>query len=228
MNPTPPLSGSHLRTYETIFQHPISHNLDWRAVRNLMAHIGQVTEEANGNLKVTRNGQVLVIHPPRTKDVAEAEEVMALRHFLERSESHPPAADGRESHWLLVIDHHEARIFRSEMDEVSPQQIMPPQPDDFFRHAQDSKEFSRGREKPDPNSFFGPVAKALQSAGKILVFGNGKGMGSEMEQFVAWSQTHHPELARRIVGSVAVDEKHLTQDQLLARARAFFAGLGKN
>ena len=228
MNPNPPLSGSHLRTYETIFQHPISHNLDWRAVRNLMAHIGQVTEEANGNLKVTRNGQVLVLHPPRTKDVAEAEEVMALRHFLERSESRPPAAAGRESHWLLVIDHHEARIFRSEMADVSPQQIMPPQPDDFFRHAQDSKEFSRGREKPDPNSFFGPVAKALQSAGKILVFGNGKGMGSEMEQFVAWSQTHHPELARRIVGSVAVDEQHLTQDQLLARARAFFAGLGKN
>jgi hypothetical protein len=193
-----------------------------------MAHIGQVTEEANGNLKVTRNGQVLVLHPPRTKDVAEAEEVMALRHFLERSESSPPAENGKESHWLLVIDHHEARIFRSEMDDVSPQQIMPPQPDDFFRHAQDSKEFSRGREKPDPNSFFGPVAKALQSAGKILVFGNGKGMGSEMEQFVAWSQTHHPELARRIVGSVAVDEQHLTQDQLLARARAFFAGLGKN
>ena len=26
------LSGSHKRTYKTIFQHPISHNLDWRAV----------------------------------------------------------------------------------------------------------------------------------------------------------------------------------------------------
>ena len=82
MNSTHALSGSHLRTYETIFQHPISHNLEWRAVRALLEHLGQVTEEANGKLKVTRNGQSFVLPPPRTKDVTEASEVMSLRHFL--------------------------------------------------------------------------------------------------------------------------------------------------
>src|SRR5271154_422544 len=117
------LTGSHLRTYNTIFQHPVSHNLEWRAVRALMGKLGDVTEELNGNLKVTRNGQTLVMHPHRTKDVAEVEELMTLRHFIERSEGSQSEADVGGMHCLLVIDHHEARIFRSEMRDAIPQQI---------------------------------------------------------------------------------------------------------
>ena len=221
--PTPPLTGSHLRTYLAIFQHPISRNLGWQDVHALFRQLGEVSEEANGNLKVTRNGQTLVLHPPRTKDVSEKDEVMSLRHFLERSESLPPATNDAETHWLLVIDHREARIFRSEMRGTVPQQILPHEPDDYFRHAYNSKDFARGKEKPDPNSYFEPVAKALHGAGQILVFGTGTGMSSEMEQFVAWTKTHHPEIAQRIIGSLTVDESHLTQDQLLAKAREFYA-----
>lgn len=222
-SPTPPLTGSHLRTYQAIFQHPISRNLGWHDVHALFGHLGEVNEEANGNLKVTRNGQTLVLHPPRTKDVLEKDEVMSLRHFLERSETIPPEEGDAEAHRLLVINHHEARIFRSEMRGAVPEQILPHEPDDFFRHAHNSKDVSRGKEKPDPNSFFEPVAKALQGARQILVFGTGTGMSSEMEQFVAWTGTHHPDIAERIVGSVVVDESHLTPDQLLAKAREFYA-----
>src|SRR5476651_1840958 len=98
---TASLTGSHLRTYDTIFQHPVSHNLGWHDVRALFRHLGQVEQEPNGNLKVTRNGQTLVLHPPRTKDVAETEELMALRHFLERSKAVPPATNEKATHWLL-------------------------------------------------------------------------------------------------------------------------------
>src|ERR1700677_4397338 len=80
MNTTAPLSSSHLRTYNRIFQHPISHNLDWRDVHSLLSAMAEVTEEHNGNLKVTRNGEVLVLHASRTKEVAEMDEVMTLRH----------------------------------------------------------------------------------------------------------------------------------------------------
>ena len=52
----------------------------------LLEEIGHVTQEPNGHLKVTRNGQTMVLHPPRTKDFADADELMDLRHFLERSE----------------------------------------------------------------------------------------------------------------------------------------------
>jgi hypothetical protein len=223
MHSTPALAASHLRTYETIFQHPISHNLEWRAVHALFGELGHIVQEPNGNFKVTLNGQTLCLNPPRTKDVANADEVMNLRHFLQRSEAAQPATDGNEMHWLLVIDHHEARIFRSEMHGAEPQQIFPYSPEVYFRHAKHSDQVARGKEKPEPNSFFEPVANAMHGAGSILVFGTGTGTSSEMEQFVTWTRIHHPELTQRIIGSLTVNERHLTDDQLLARAREFYA-----
>jgi hypothetical protein len=223
MNTTASLTGSHRRTYATIFQHPISHNLEWRSVVSLLGCLGEIAEESNGNLRVTRNGHTLVLHPPRTKDVSESHEVMSVRHFLEQSEAPAAAPAGKETHWLLVIDHHDARIFRSEVHGALPVKILPHEPDDHFRHAHHSRDFSRGEEKPDPNSFFEPVARALQPAGPLLIFGTGTGMSSEMDQFVKWLELHHPEQAGWILGSIVIDEHHLTEEQLLAKAREFYA-----
>lgn len=226
MNSNAPLAGSHLRTYQTIFRHPVSHNLGWHDVHALFRHLGSVEEEPNGNFRVTRNGQSLVLHPPRTKDVAETDELMTLRRFLERSEPVAPAANEKsvpEAHWLLVINHREARIYRSEMRDAVPQRILPHEPEDYFGHEPNSKDFSRGQEKPEPNSFFGPVVKALQSGGPVLILGSGTGRGSEMEQFVAWAKLRHPEFASRIVGALVIDEHHLSEGQLLAKAREFYA-----
>jgi hypothetical protein len=89
MKTTTPLTGSHQRTFDRIFQHPISHNLEWRDVHALIGEIATVTKEHNGSLKVTRNGQTMVLHPTSKKDVTEMDEVMGLRHFLERSEPDP-------------------------------------------------------------------------------------------------------------------------------------------
>ncbi len=224
MKTSTPLTSSHQRTFDRIFQHPISHNLEWRDVHALLEEMGDVAKEHNGSLKVTRNGQTMVLHPTSKKDVAEMDEVMALRHFLERSEMTPsPQINEKETHWLLVIDHHEARIFQSEMDGAAPRRILPHGPESYFRHAHHSKTTSRGQEKPDPNTFFEPVAKVLQAAGPILVFGTGTGTSSEMEQFVAWLKHHHPEIAKRVIGSMVVDEHHLTEGQLLAKAKEFYA-----
>jgi hypothetical protein len=215
------LTGSQLRTYERIFQHPVSHNLGWHDVIGLFRQLGTVEDEANGNLKVTCKGQVLSLRPHRTKDVSDTEELMELRHFLERTQT-APSADAEETHMLLVIDHHEARLFRSELHGAIPQQILPHEPDEYFRHTHNSRDFSRGQEKPDPNSFFEPVARALHAASRILIFGTGTGMSSEMDQFVGWLKQHHPELSKRIIGSIVVDEHHLTEGQLLKRAREFY------
>ena len=220
MNPTPTLKGSHLRTYNTIFQHPISHNLDWREVHSMFKHLGEVTDESNGKLKITRNGQTLILHRPNTKDVANSDEVMALRHFLEKSDMVPEAAPLKDAHWLLLIDHHAARIFRTEIHGGLPQKILPAE---YSQHTRDSGDVSRGKEKPDATSFFKPVAEALQAAARILIFGTGTGTSSEMEQFIAWAKLRHPDVAKRIIGSQTVDESHLTDDQLLKIAREFYA-----
>jgi len=221
------LTGSHLRAYNAIFQHPLSHNLEWHNVYGMLRQLAQIEEEPNGHLRVTRNGQVLVLHPPRTKDVSSAHEIIALRHFLERSETAEGVPQGADSHWLLVIDHEEARIFRAEMHGAIPQQILPHEPGRYFRHAHNSKDFSRGQEKPEPNSYFEPVAEALQVHGQILVFGSGTGASSEMEQFIAWVKVHRPEVAGRIIGSLVVDGHHLSADQLLAKAREYYSSRQK-
>lgn len=223
MNSTAQLTGSHRRTYESILRHPIAHNLEWHDVYALFRQIGRVDEEPNGSLKVTRNGHTLVLHPARTKDVSTTDEIMALRHFLDQSTTAAAETNGKEAQWLVVIDHREARIYRSAEAGAVPQQIRPHAPEDFFRHAPNSKDFSRGQEKPDPSSFFEPVAGVLNGAGKILIFGSGTGTSSEMDQFLMWLKQHRPELAKRIVGTEVIDEHHLTEAQLLAKARGFYA-----
>lgn len=186
----------------------------------MFRQLAAVEEESNGNLRVTRNGQVLVLHPSYTKDVADTDELMSLRHFIERSETVIPLASVKEEHWLLVIDHHEARIYRSEMDAAAALRIVPHQP---VNPTGSTKEFAKGKDLPDPHSFFEPVAQALQTGGPVLIFGSGKGKSSEMDQFVNWLKQHHPPLASRVTGCIVVDEHHLTEGQLLSKAREFYA-----
>jgi hypothetical protein len=200
----------------------MSHNLGWHDVLGMFRQLGTVETEHNGNLKVTRNGQFLVLKPSKSKDVAEADEVMALRHFLEKSEIPLVQPEADEIHWLVVINHHQARLFRTEMSGSHPKQLIPHEPSEYFRHAHNSRDLSRGKEKPDPNTFFEPVAKELTAGGQILILGSGTGESSEMEQLAAWLKEHHPEISRRVLGTVVIDESHLNDGQLLNKAREFY------
>lgn len=225
MNSTALLTGSLLRTYNMLFQHPVSPTLGWNDVHALIRHLGQLEHEANGNLKVTRNGEVLVLVAPRTTEAVAADEIGALRHFLERSSRTPAGEKETGANWLLIIDHREARIYRSAAPGAVAQQIRPRVSDASFRSSPNSPAAARRTEKNAANAFFEPVAAVLNGAGKILVFGSGTGKSSEMEQFTLWLAHHRPEIARRVVAAVVVDEAQLSEAQLLAKARAFFNGL---
>jgi len=84
----PQLTGPHRSTYEAIFQHPVARNLDWRDVRSMLGALPDVLQqEHNRTLKVTRNGHTLVLHGPIQKRVAEVQELMDLRRFLEQSDT---------------------------------------------------------------------------------------------------------------------------------------------
>jgi hypothetical protein len=219
------LSGPHRLTYQAIFQHPVSRNLEWRRVYSLLRHIGVVTVEANGHLKVVRNGHVLVLRTSQKKDVSEVSEIMELRHFLQHSGEAPGGAPAARVQWLLVIDHKRARIFRCDLPGSGAEVFRPPAPAAFFRYPAGAKEFSRGKEKPDANTYFGPVGDALKPPGQVLVFGRGTGAGSEMDEFVAWAKERRPILASQIVGAEVVDSQHLTDGEMVAKARLFLTDL---
>ena len=221
MNSTSTLTGSLLRTYNALFKQPDSHDVGWQDIHALMRQLGQVADETNGDLKVTRHGQILVLHPPRTKDAYAADEILALRHFLERSETQAPEPNGRDPHMLLVIDHHEARLFRAEVNGGIPHQILPHQPNGYFWHTKNPKDLSNGKKAPNQNDFFKHVAEALQAAGQILIFGTDT--SREMDQFMAWLNLNRPEVAGRIIGSMVVDVDLLVEGHLLEKAREFYA-----
>jgi len=170
MKPQP--SGSHRRTYDGIFRHPAARNLGWRDVRSMLGALAEVVEEPNGNLKITRNGQTLILHPSLGKNVAEIEELMQIRHFLERSGEASPEAEAEGTHLLVVIDHRQARVYKTEVHGSVPQRVTPYDRGGFGRHLHYVQDDSNGQRKPERKSFFEAVAKTLEGAEQVLIFDN--------------------------------------------------------
>jgi hypothetical protein len=76
------LSNHHRTTLRQIFQHPVSHNIEWRAVVSLLEAIGSVTEHHDGKVAVTVGSQTAFLDRPPHKDVSE-QAVVDLRHLLD-------------------------------------------------------------------------------------------------------------------------------------------------
>lgn len=130
------------------------------------------------------------------------------------------------SHLLVVIDHREARIYSTELHGSVPQRITPYSPQGVDRHLHYVQDESNGQRKPERKSFYEDVASTLEGDQQILLFGAGTGASSAMEQLFMDLERRHPQVARRIVGRLVVDEQHLTENQLLAKARDFYANMG--
>jgi hypothetical protein len=220
--------GIHQSTYDAVFKHPIARNLQWRDVRSMLTALSDETAEHNGNVKFTRNGQTLVVHPPPRKDFSDVQELMQIRHFLERSSAPAAAADVHSAaaagvHLLVVIDHRLARIYKTEFHGSVPQQIVPYDAAGAGRHLHHVGNDSNGQRKPEVKSFYAAVVKTLEGAAQILLFGSGTGASSAMDQLMAELDRHHKAVRQRVIGAIVVDEQHLTEDQLLAKAREIYA-----
>src|ERR1700722_5136876 len=128
------LSHAHQITYDSIFQHPISHDVSWHKLIALFNELGEVVNEHNGNIRVSRNGHSLVMRPV-TKEVTDMAELMKIRHFLASSSSAETTAFPSGKNLLVVIDHREARIFESEISDSAPVKLTPHDPHGFGRHV---------------------------------------------------------------------------------------------
>jgi len=217
------MSGTHQTTYKALFQHPAARNLQWHDVRSLLNSIADVEEEHNGNLKFTRHGETLTVHPPKHKDLSDIEELIKIRHFLERSAVPDLATVAEGTHLLVVIDHREARIYQTELHGSVPERIMPYDPDGLHRHLHYVADENNGQRQPELKAFYEAVAQTLRGAEKVLIFGSSTGASSAMENLLVDLKDHHPDLAQKVIGTVIVNEQHMTEDQLLAQARSFYA-----
>jgi hypothetical protein len=81
-SPTPEhLDGRHRDTLRQIFEHPTSHNIEWRAVMSLLEAIGTVTVRHDGKVAVKMGAELEFLEPPAGKDIDE-QMVVDLRRML--------------------------------------------------------------------------------------------------------------------------------------------------
>lgn len=141
---------------------------------------------------------------------------------LDFTETASPSEVTTGTHLLVVIDHREARIYSAELHATVPKRITPYDPFGFGRELHYKQDDSNGQRRPEQKSFYDAVAKTLHGAKQIVLFGAGTGASSAMEQLLINLKKNHKEMAGKIIGSFAVDEHHLTENQLLAKARELF------
>jgi hypothetical protein len=75
------LNNHHRDTLMKIFQHPTSHNIDWRTVVSLLEAVGTVEESGEGKVRVHVGNSMLFLEKPRHKDI-DVQQVLDLRHLL--------------------------------------------------------------------------------------------------------------------------------------------------
>ena len=75
------LNNHHRDTLEKIFQHPVSHNIEWLDVLSLLEAVGTVDERHDGKFVVTLGSETETFERPKHKDV-EIQVVVDLRRIL--------------------------------------------------------------------------------------------------------------------------------------------------
>jgi hypothetical protein len=75
------LTNHHRTTLRQLFQHPVSHNIEWRAVVSLLEAVGSVSEHHDGKVAVTVGTQTEFLDPPPDKDI-DPQMVLDLRRLL--------------------------------------------------------------------------------------------------------------------------------------------------
>ena len=85
--------NSHQRdTLAQIFNHPLSHNIEWHAVLSLLNAVATVQETHKRHVLVTLGDQSETFDPQGEKDI-DADQLTSLRRFL-RTAGYGPGGEG--------------------------------------------------------------------------------------------------------------------------------------
>jgi hypothetical protein len=71
----------HRQTLLQVFQHPVSHNLEWHAVQSLLEAVGSVELRHDGGYAVHVGAETAFFDRPKDKDL-DVEQVLAVRRLL--------------------------------------------------------------------------------------------------------------------------------------------------
>ena len=225
------------RVLETIFRHPTPGNLAWSEALHLIERLGTAQQEPNGKVLLAIGEHRHVLHQPHAKELTR-EEVTELRKFLEAAGATPASVDVAEEgqavepatpDMLLTVDHHEARLFAIEGTSAHTRTLRPYDPHHFLHHLTHRQERElRGQREPEESSYYAQIAAALAPARRIVVLGHGTGHSNAAAHLQELLRAKHPDIARRVVATKAVDLSAVTESQLLASAAELLDASGES
>lgn len=224
-----PIHGHDRTTLALIFDHPTSENLEWREVVAFIERIGSAEEKSNGNWTLSLGGRVWTFPQPPHKDM-DPREVERLRELMEgaglsahSTELMTPTLAVIESDALIVVDHHEARIYRLDPEtvgEATETTLRPYDPHGHIHHLAHKQGGNyRGQRAPEDVGFYQGIVASVRDAPRIAIVGHGTGKSSAMSVLSRRLGEHHHETQGRVVATANIDLSAATDGQLLTLGR---------
>lgn len=125
--------------------------------------------------------------------------------------------------FLVVIEHHHANIYAAINAGTVPVIVQPDETGGKTRHLYNEQDIASGKRRPEIKKFYDDVIGQLEGADSVLIFGSSTDRASAMVHLITELKSNHPTIAGKIVGHQVLDRQHLTEDQVLAAAREFYA-----
>ena len=230
------LSKTSAATLAALFRHPIASNLSWLDVTKLFEKIGTVDQKAHNDVAFGAGGEHHAMRKPHNKDLTKPE-VMELRHLLTKAGWSPRAstaaviddtsAPATPPDLLVVMDHHEARVFHLDVSsvDIADHVIKPYDPHHYLHHlSHKDQSRERGQRSPEDHKFYAEIAHAVADAGRIVLVGHGKGHSNAADHLVEYLHQHHRDIAEKLTREEDADLSALTDPQLLALGRRALTG----
>jgi hypothetical protein len=208
------------KIYDEVFQHPTSQRLEWCDVKAMFEEIGMVEEQRNGNMKVTIHGHSMVFKSPSLSAIASNEQITEIQKMLKAK--NPQENDSTETQFLVVLDHQEARVYAAESSGAIGVRFTPVDHEGHTSHVHSAHDYRTHAEEPNHDHYYAAIAKSLKGADQILVFGSGEGSSSAKDKFVKYLAEKEPKIQEHIVGIHKIDASHMSENELLAKAREVF------
>ena len=242
------LSKASRMTIAALYQHPLSHNLEWSRVVALFEKLGTVDQRSHDKVSFSIGSEHHELLKRHGKDLA-APDVMTLRHMLSRAGWSPPASShqasshqasahqassGRDAadpaattsaaspDLLVVVEHHEARLFHLDIRsaDLIDHVIKPYDPHHILHHlAHKDQSREPGQRAPEDHTFYERIAQAAVLAGRVVVIGHGEGHSNAADHLMEYVRQHHPAIFQKMVCELSADLSALTAPQLLALGR---------
>jgi hypothetical protein len=231
------LSKASRKTLQLLFRHPIAHNLEWTHVVALFKTLGTVDQKSDNEILFGIGGEHHRVHKPHSNHTT-VDELLEFRRMLTRAGWSPqtlaeakagenasrtePAIVPTPPDLLVVVDHHEAKIYHLDVLSADTRaHVTRPYDRHHFRHHLTHKDLSRarGQRAPEDLSFYKSLAEAVASARAIVVVGHGAGHSSAADRLVEFLRLHNADTSRKVLREVVADLSSLTPPQLLVLGR---------